>query len=56
MKLSWVLGQTEDRQEIRQLMTTPFNHEITPREPHNGYLIFQGGLDEVDAFVQKHWK
>ncbi len=56
MKLCWVLGQTDDRQEIRQMMTTPVNHEITPREPHNGYLILQGGLDEVDAFVQKHWK
>ena len=56
MKLCWVLGQTDDRQEIRAMMTTPVNHEITPREPHNGYLILQGGLDEVDAFVQKHWK
>jgi glutamyl-tRNA(Gln) amidotransferase subunit D len=56
MKLAWVLGQTEDPKRIRQMMTTPVNHEITPREPHNGYLILQGGLPEVDAFVQKHWK
>jgi glutamyl-tRNA(Gln) amidotransferase subunit D len=56
VKLAWVLGQTDDPQKIRQLMTTPINHEITPREPHNGYLILQGGLPEVDAFVQKHWK
>jgi len=56
MKLAWVLGQTDDRRRIREMMTTPINHEITPREPHNGYLILQGGLPEVDAFVQKHWK
>lgn len=56
MKLAWVLGQTDDRERIREMMTTPINHEITTREPHNGYLILQGGLPEVDAFVQKHWK
>jgi hypothetical protein len=38
------------------MMTTAVNHEITPREPHNGYLILQGGLPEVDAFVLRHWK
>jgi len=26
------------------------------REPHNGYLILQGGLPEVDEFVASHWK
>ncbi len=56
MKLAWVLGQTDDPKVIRRMMTTAINHEITPREPHNGYLILQGGLPEVDAFVQKHWK
>lgn len=56
MKLAWVLGQTDDRENIRAMMTTPVNHEITTREPHNGYLILQGGLPEVEAFVQKHWK
>jgi glutamyl-tRNA(Gln) amidotransferase subunit D len=56
MKLAWVLGQTEDPKKIRQMMTTSINHEITPREPHNGYLILQGGLPEVDAFVMRHWK
>lgn len=56
MKLAWVLGQTDDRRQIHTMMTTPINHETTPREPHNGYLILQGGLPEVDAFVQKHWK
>jgi glutamyl-tRNA(Gln) amidotransferase subunit D len=56
MKLAWVLGQTDDPARIRELMTTSVNHEITPREPHNGYLILQGGLPEVEAFVKHHWK
>lgn len=56
MKLSWVLAQTDDPARIRTLMRTPVNHEITPREPHNGYLILQGGLPEVDEFVIGHLK
>jgi glutamyl-tRNA(Gln) amidotransferase subunit D len=56
MKLAWVLGQTDDPQRIRAMLTTPINHEITAREPHNGYLILQGGLPEVEAFVKNHWK
>ncbi len=51
MKLAWVLGQTDDPKRIRELMLTPVNHEITPREPHNGYLIMQGGLPEVENFI-----
>ncbi|HET8666544.1 MAG TPA: Glu-tRNA(Gln) amidotransferase subunit GatD [Terriglobales bacterium] len=56
MKLAWVLGQTDDPKKIRELMLTPVNHEITSREPHNGYLILQGGLPEVEAFTRKYWK
>ena len=56
MKLCWVLGQAEDPKEIRDLMLTPINNEITPREPHNGYLILQGNLPEVDEFLLKHLK
>jgi len=56
MKLCWVLGQTDDPPEIRRLMLTPINNEITPREPHNGYLIMQGGLPEVEEFVLRHLK
>jgi glutamyl-tRNA(Gln) amidotransferase subunit D len=56
MKLAWVLGQTDDPARIRQMMTTPVNHEITLREPHNGYLIMQGGLPEVEAFIRQNWK
>lgn len=56
MKLCWVLGQTDDPARIRQMMTTPVNHEITSREPHNGYLVFQGGLPEVEEFICQHLK
>jgi len=54
MKLCWVLGQTADPAEIRAKMLQPVNHEITPREPHNGYLIMQGGLPEVEEFINRH--
>jgi glutamyl-tRNA(Gln) amidotransferase subunit D len=38
------------------MMRTPVNGEITDREPHNGYLILQGGLPETEAFISSHWK
>ncbi len=56
MKLSWVLGQTREPERVRDLMLDPINHEITQREPHNGYLVLQGGLPEVEEFVLGHWK
>jgi glutamyl-tRNA(Gln) amidotransferase subunit D len=56
MKLAWVLGQTDDPARIREMLLTPVNHEITPREPHNGYLVLQGGLPEVESFIGNHWK
>ncbi|MEZ4389102.1 MAG: Glu-tRNA(Gln) amidotransferase subunit GatD [Candidatus Krumholzibacteriia bacterium] len=56
VKLGWVLGQTHDRDEVKRLMLTPICGEITEREPHNGYLVMQGGLPEVDTFISEHWK
>ncbi len=56
MKLGWVLGHTGDHGEVLRMMRQSINHEITPREPHNGYLVFQGGLPEVEAFITSHWK
>jgi glutamyl-tRNA(Gln) amidotransferase subunit D len=56
MKLSFVLGQTDDHAEVMRLMRQPFAGETTDREPHNGYLILQGGLPETDEFVSSHWK
>ena len=56
MKLCWVLGHTTEHEKVRDMMLTPINHEITEREPHNGYLILQGGIPEVDTFVSLHKK
>ncbi len=52
MKLCWALGQSEDAEEITELMRTPVAGEITPREPPNAYLIFQGGLPEIEKFIR----
>jgi glutamyl-tRNA(Gln) amidotransferase subunit D len=56
MKLGWVLGQSDDHHEVMRLMRDPVNREITEREPHNGYLILQGGLPETEEFITSHWK
>jgi len=56
MKLGWVLGHTDDHSEVLAMMRKPVNREITEREPHNGYLILQGGLPETDEFISSHWK
>ena len=56
MKLGWVLGHTDDHGKVLEMMRHPINHEITEREPHNGYLILQGGLPETDEYIASHWK
>lgn len=56
MKLSWVLGQTDEHAEVLRMMRTSVGGEITDREPHNGYLILQGGLPDTEAFISSHWK
>ncbi|MDO9576803.1 MAG: Glu-tRNA(Gln) amidotransferase subunit GatD [Candidatus Cloacimonadales bacterium] len=53
MKLSWALGQTDDLDKVRELMLTPISNDITKREPYNGYLIYQGGIPEVEEFIKK---
>ena len=53
IKLGWALGQTEDHEEVKKLMLTPVNDEITKREPYNGYLVYQGGVPEVEDFIKK---
>lgn len=53
IKLGWSLGLTHDREEVKKLMLTPINDEITPREPFDGYLVYQGGVPEVEEFVHK---
>jgi len=56
MKLGWVLGHTDNHEEVLEMMRDSINHEMTEREPHNGYLILQGGLPETDEFTSSHWK
>ena len=56
MKLGWVLGHTHDHDEVMRMMRTPINYEITEREPHDGYMILQGGLPETQKFTTSHWK
>jgi glutamyl-tRNA(Gln) amidotransferase subunit D len=56
MKLCWALGQKTDLEDVRKIMLTPIAGEITEREPSNGYLIFQGGIPEVEEFISKYRK
>jgi glutamyl-tRNA(Gln) amidotransferase subunit D len=56
MKLCWALGHTNNPEEVKKIMLTPIAGEITEREPHNGYIILQGGIPEVDEFVAKYMR
>ena len=56
IKLGWSLGQTNDLEKVKKLMLTPINDEITEREPYNGYLVYQGGVPEVEDFIKKFRK
>jgi glutamyl-tRNA(Gln) amidotransferase subunit D len=56
IKLSWALGQTNDLAKVKEIMLTPINGEITPREPYNGYLIYQGGVPEVVRGIKQDVK
>ncbi|OYT47611.1 Glu-tRNA(Gln) amidotransferase GatDE subunit D, partial [Thermoplasmatales archaeon ex4484_36] len=53
VKLGWVLGQTQEREEVIKMMLTPIAGEITPREQYDGFVIGQGGLPETDEFLRK---
>ena len=53
IKLGWALGQTDDTEKVKKIMLTPIAGEITRREPYNGYLIYQGGIPEVEEFIKK---
>ncbi|HNW97177.1 MAG TPA: Glu-tRNA(Gln) amidotransferase subunit GatD [Bacteroidales bacterium] len=56
IKLGWALGQTNDLEKVKEIMLTPINDEITRREPYNGYLIYQGGVPEVEDFIRQFRK
>ena len=53
MKLCWTLGQTDDRDAVRNIMLEPVCGETTDREPYNGYLVFQGAIPEVQEFLRE---
>lgn len=55
-KLGWVLGQTDDPKKVKEMMLTPICDDITFREPYNGYLVYQGGVPEVEEFIKKFHK
>jgi glutamyl-tRNA(Gln) amidotransferase subunit D len=57
VKLGWALGvHPNDPDAVRELMVTPVAGETTEREPHDGYLVFQGGVPEIQEFLGKVWK
>ncbi len=57
IKLGWALGlHPDDPAKVRALMTETVAGEMTEREPHDGYLILQGGVPEVEDFFGKVWK
>jgi glutamyl-tRNA(Gln) amidotransferase subunit D len=57
IKLGWALGMhPDDPDAARELMTTPVAGETTTREPHDGYLVFQGGVAEIRDILEKVWK
>ena len=57
IKLGWALGvHPDDPEAVQALMTECVAGETTEREPHDGYLILQGGIPEVDAFLKRVWR
>ncbi len=52
IKLGWALGQTDDPNKVKEIMLSPIAGETTEREPYNGYLIFQGGIPEIEDFLK----
>jgi glutamyl-tRNA(Gln) amidotransferase subunit D len=53
IKLGWVLGQTDDPDQVKEMMLIPISADMTEREPYNGYLVYQGGVPEVTDFIKK---
>jgi glutamyl-tRNA(Gln) amidotransferase subunit D len=57
VKLGWALGMhPDDPDAVRELMTTPIAGEMTDREPHDGYLVFQGGVPDIKDCLGEVWK
>ena len=56
IKLGWALGMhPDDPAAVRELMTTPIGSDMTEGEPVEGYLVFQGGLPEIQDFLKTIW-
>jgi glutamyl-tRNA(Gln) amidotransferase subunit D len=57
IKLGWALAMYPEHPDaVRELMTTTISGETTEREPHDGYLVLQGGVPEAKEFLEKVWK
>jgi glutamyl-tRNA(Gln) amidotransferase subunit D len=51
-----VLVQTNGLEKVKEIMLIPIDGEITEHEPSYGYLIYQGGLPEVEEFIKQYRK
>ncbi len=57
IKLGWALGvHPGDPRAVERLMMEPIAGEITEREPHDSYLVFQGGVPEIKEYLGEVWK
>ncbi len=57
IKLGWAIGMhPDDPEKAKALMRQTVAGEMTEREPHDGYLVYQGGVPEVRDFVGTVWK
>ncbi len=55
-KLGWALGRFPgDPARVVELMQTPMCSDMTEREPHDGYLVFQGGVPEMKDLLSRTW-
>ena len=39
-------------EEVKKIMLEPISEDMTDREPYGGYLVYQGGVPEVDDFIR----
>ncbi|MFP4459899.1 MAG: Glu-tRNA(Gln) amidotransferase subunit GatD [Candidatus Zixiibacteriota bacterium] len=56
IKLGWALGQSSDLEEVKKIMLEPVARDMTEREPYNGYLVYQGGIPEIQEFLKKQYR
>ena len=54
VKLGWAMGlHPEDPGAVRRTMQESIAGEMTEREPHDGYIVLQGGVPEVTEFFRR---